>query len=100
VLGKDRQKSMKVFLETGEHPIINQTIEENTSSSLVPLPTLDINRPHVFMDFRHRGRDLGRIIIELFEDMYPVVCAAFRHRCLEVCFQSASRAVLVMKVLR
>ena len=75
---------MKTFLETGKHPLIEQTVKENVSSALVQLPTLDINRPHVFLNVVHRGRDIGRIIIEMFEDLLPVPCSAFRHRCLEV----------------
>ena len=86
LLGKDRQKSMKVFQETGKHPLIEATREENARDVLTPLPTLDINRPHIFMDFQHQGKPQGRVIVELFEDLYPTVCAAFRHRCLEVCF--------------
>jgi hypothetical protein len=81
---KDFTKSMKVFQETGKHPIIERTRQENAASALVPLPTLDINRPHVFLDLHHHGKDMGRIIIELFEDLLPDTCSTFRHRCMEV----------------
>jgi hypothetical protein len=84
VQGKDRKKSMQVFLATGKHPLIEQTRQENVDSVLTALPTLDINRPHIFMDLVQRGGITGRIIIELFEDLYPAICASFRHRCLEV----------------
>ena len=84
VTGKDLKKSMKVFQETGVHPLIEATREQNAGAALVPLPTLDINRPHIFLDLHHRGRTLGRVVIELFEDLHPVTCATFRHRCLEV----------------
>ena len=84
LLGKDRDKAMKEFLETGKHPIIEKTVQENASSALQPLPTLDINRPHIFLDLQQQGKPLRRIIVELFEDLFPVVGAAFRHRCMEV----------------
>jgi hypothetical protein len=84
LLSSDRQKAMKVFQETGKHPLIESTREENARSVLTQLPTLDINRPHIFMDFHQQGRSMGRIIVELFEDIFPVLGAAFRHRCLEV----------------
>lgn len=84
LLGKDRAKAMKQFQETGKHPLIEQTLHNNASSAIAALPTLDINRPHVFFDMVQQGKPLGRLIVELFEDIYPVVCSTFRHRCLEV----------------
>jgi hypothetical protein len=98
--GKDRRKYMNTFLETGKHPLLEQTRLDNVTSALTPLPTLDINRPHVFMDLRHGQRDLGRLVIELFEDLYPAMCAAFRHRCLEVRrFASATSSPLLAATL-
>jgi hypothetical protein len=84
VSGKDRKKSMQVFLATGRHPLIEHTRRENKESALIPLPTVDHNRPHVFMDLRQRSGVSGRLVIELFEDLYPSACAAFRNRCQEV----------------
>ena len=85
LFGKDRAKAMKQFQETGKHPLIEQTLQQNAASAVAALPTLDINRPHVFLNLTQQGKLLGRLIVELFEDIYPVVCATFRHRCLEVC---------------
>lgn len=82
--GKDRRRYMEHFLATGHHPLIEKTRDDNVASALRPLPPLDINRPHVFLDLRHGGKALGRVVIELFEDLFPAVSAAFRHRCLEV----------------
>lgn len=86
VVGKDRKKSMQVFLATGRHPLIEHTRMENKDSVLSPLPTVDHNRPHVFMDLLQRTRSgaSGRLVIEMFEDIFPAACAAFRNRCQEV----------------
>lgn len=83
ISGKERQKHLQKFMETGLHPLLEYTKELNTSAALAPLPTLDINRPHVFMDLQLGNRALGRIVIELFEDLAPVAASAFRTRCLE-----------------
>jgi hypothetical protein len=51
----------------------------------------------------HRGKDIGRIIIELFEDLFPAVCSTFRHRCLEVRpgrFRNAALPVALAHVLQ
>lgn len=84
VLGKDRKKSMEEFLKTGKHPLLEYTREENAKSVLPPLPTVDVNRPHIFMDVKQRSGVRGRIVVELFEDLYPSLCVPFRNRCLEV----------------
>lgn len=84
VLGKDRKKSMDVFLKTGKHPLIEHTREEHAKSVLTPMPTVDVNRPHIFLDLKQRSGVCGRIVVELFEDLYPSLCVPFRNRCLEV----------------
>ena len=75
---------MERFLETGVHPQIEHATQELGASVLPALPPIDINRPHVFLDVSHGGKELGRLVIELFEDVCPVACQAFRTRCLEV----------------
>lgn len=72
------------FLNAGKHPLIENTVEDNASSALKPLPNIDHNRPHVFIDVSQRAGVSGRIVVELFEDMFPALCAAFRNRCHEV----------------
>lgn len=84
VLGKDRKKSMEMFLKTGKHPLIEHTREEHAKSVLPPMPTVDVNRPHIFLDLKQRSGVCGRIVVELFEDLYPSLCVPFRNRCLEV----------------
>ena len=76
---------METFMKTGRHPHIEYTRQDNASAALKPLPTVDHNRPHVFMDVSQRAGPSGRIVVELFEDMFPALCAAFRNRCHEVC---------------
>lgn len=85
ILGGDRRKAMETFQKTGRHPLIEQTRQDIASSALKPLPTVDHNRPHVFMDVNQREGVTGRIVVELFEDMFPALCSAFRNRCHEVC---------------
>lgn len=84
LLGGDRRKAMETFMKTGKHPIIEHTRQENASDALKPLPTVDHNRPHVFIDVSQRPGVSGRIVVELLEDMFPALCAAFRNRCHEV----------------
>eukprot|EP00892_Ulva_mutabilis_P009963 jgi/Ulvmu1/7339/UM035_0128.1 len=83
VMGKDRKKSMEEFLKTGKHPLLEHTREENAKSILPAMPTVDVNRPHIFMDLKQRSGVRGRIVVELFEDLYPSLCVPFRNRCLE-----------------
>ena len=85
ILGSDRRKAMDTYRKTGKHPLIENTIQDSESSALRPLPTVDHNRPHVYLDVNQQRGVNGRIVIELFEDLFPALCAAFRNRCHEVC---------------
>lgn len=82
--GKERKKNMERFKSTGEHPYIQTTIQDVSSSALTPLPPVDLNRAHVFMDMKYGLKALPRVVVELFDDRCPSATTAFRNRCLEV----------------
>jgi cyclophilin family peptidyl-prolyl cis-trans isomerase len=48
-----------------------------------PLPDLDVNRAHVFLDIAVAGKPAGRLVVELFDDIIPVGANHFRTRCLQ-----------------
>lgn len=53
---KHMMKEMDHFKKTGKHPALEQAAQAQT---VPPLPEVDQNRPHVFMDFKSRGKPLG-----------------------------------------
>ncbi|GAX74083.1 hypothetical protein CEUSTIGMA_g1533.t1 [Chlamydomonas eustigma] len=79
---KSRAKKMAKFLETGSHDDVElaQRLREN---KLPELPEYDPNlRSFVFMDLSIANKLIGRLVIELFDDLIPVGASHFRNRCL------------------
>lgn len=93
----------------GKHPSLEAAKEEaSTSGHILPLPTRDVHRLHVFMEFTCGNRKLGmqiisefsdnlwllpftcltlafglagRIVVEVFEDQVQIAAQQFINRC-------------------
>eukprot|EP00884_Botryococcus_braunii_P012448 jgi/Botrbrau1/21203/Bobra.39_2s0006.1 len=79
---KDMVKEMDQFRKTGKHPAVKEATEAQT---VAPLPEVDQNRPHVFIEFKSRGQRswCGRLVIEVFEDHIPLAARWFLNRARE-----------------
>ncbi|GFR49701.1 hypothetical protein Agub_g11852 [Astrephomene gubernaculifera] len=75
------KRNLDKFLETGVHPEIERMRQEH-ANQLPALPDLDVHRPFVFLDIAVAGKPLGRLVVELFEDVVPVAASHFRNRCM------------------
>jgi len=53
--------------------------------SLAMAEAAHTQRPHVFFDLTAQGRNLGRIVMELYKDKVPVTAENFRKLCTGVC---------------
>jgi hypothetical protein len=53
---KEMIKEMDRFKKTGRHPALEQAADSQT---VPPLPEVDQNRPHVFLELKSRGNVLG-----------------------------------------
>ncbi|GIL54656.1 hypothetical protein Vafri_10384 [Volvox africanus] len=78
---KGIKRNLDKFLETGVHPEIERMRQER-ANQLPVLPDLDVHRPYVFLDITLAGKPLGRLVIELYDDIVPVAANHFRNRCL------------------
>ncbi|KAK9901375.1 hypothetical protein WJX75_009164 [Coccomyxa subellipsoidea] len=74
------KKNMEVFKRTGKHPALDAS---RNSDSLPPLPERDMNRPHVFIDVNQGHENLGRVVVEVFEDQAPLAARHLINRCRE-----------------
>lgn len=92
--GKEMKKEMEVFKRTGRHP----ALEGNNADSLPALPERDMNRRHVFLDIRQGTDDLGRLVIEVFEDKAPLAARHLLNRCREGT-TDALKGVIVHRLL-
>ncbi|WIA22889.1 hypothetical protein OEZ86_009830 [Tetradesmus obliquus] len=73
---KELKKNMEKFLETGVHPDLERAKQSASSGVVVALPDPDSQRPHIFLDLSVDNRSVGRLVVEMFEDVAP---AAARH---------------------
>lgn len=48
---------------------------------LPQLPPHSKSRPHIFLDFQCDRKPLGRVVVEMFDDMIPVAVNSFISRC-------------------
>ncbi|KAF6253324.1 hypothetical protein COO60DRAFT_1643255 [Scenedesmus sp. NREL 46B-D3] len=71
---KELKKNMEKFLETGVHPDLERA--KQSAGVVVALPDPDTQRPHIFLELTVDNRNVGRLVVEMFEDMAP---AAARH---------------------
>ncbi|EFJ40679.1 hypothetical protein VOLCADRAFT_108027 [Volvox carteri f. nagariensis] len=78
---KNIKRNLDKFLETGVHPEIERMRQER-ANQLPALPDLDLHRPFVFLDIAVGGKQQGRLVVELFDDIVPVAANHFRNRCL------------------
>ncbi|GIM09054.1 hypothetical protein Vretimale_12937 [Volvox reticuliferus] len=78
---KSIKRNLDKFLESGVHPEIERMRQERVNQ-LPALPDLDVHRPFVFLDITVAGKPLGRLVIELYDDIVPVAANHFRNRCL------------------
>ncbi|DBB00846.1 TPA: hypothetical protein ACH3X1_000769 [Trebouxia sp. C0004] len=77
---KDLRKEMEDFQKSGRHAELDQA----AAAERVPaLPERDMNRPHVFLDLRQNNKLLGRLVIEIFEDLIPTTARHLMNRCRE-----------------
>ncbi|DBA78433.1 TPA: hypothetical protein ACH3X2_007927 [Trebouxia sp. C0005] len=77
---KDLRKEMEDFQKTGRHAELDQA----AAAERVPaLPERDMNRPHIFLDVRQNNKLLGRLVIEIFEDLIPTTARHLMNRCRE-----------------
>lgn len=75
--GRQRQKELTTFLATGRHPL-----GESKYSYYTPLPESKKTRVHVYLDFAYAGKNVGRIVIELYDDVIPSATNLFVSRCI------------------
>ncbi|GLC77152.1 hypothetical protein PLESTF_001891900 [Pleodorina starrii] len=78
---KNIKRNLDKFLETGVHPEIERARQER-ANQLPALPDLDVHRPFVFLDITLAGKPLGRLVVEMFDDVVPVAANHFRNRCM------------------
>ncbi|KDD73484.1 hypothetical protein H632_c2129p0, partial [Helicosporidium sp. ATCC 50920] len=71
---KDQRKDMETFQATGVHPEVER-LRQAAKEAVRPLPDPSPARPHIYLDFQ-------RLIVELFDDVAPSACSAFRARLL------------------
>lgn len=77
---KDLRKEMEDFQKSGRHAELDQA----AAAERVPaLPERDMNRPHIFLDLRQNNKLLGRLVIEIFEDLLPTTARHLMNRCRE-----------------
>ncbi|KAK9830661.1 hypothetical protein WJX74_001175 [Apatococcus lobatus] len=76
---KQMAKDMEHFQKTGRHPAIPSRSEQDFG--LPPLPIPIIHRPHVFLDLKAGSRPLGRLVIEIYEELIPVAAQHFINCC-------------------
>ncbi|KAL4534051.1 hypothetical protein Ndes2437B_g03354 [Nannochloris sp. 'desiccata'] len=79
---KDRKRDMDAFLETGMHPEVKRMREsEAFGRPMPPLPTPLRSRPHIFFQFSISRKDVGRVVVELFDDILPAPTRHVQARC-------------------
>lgn len=77
---KDLRKEMEDFQKSGRHA----ELEQAAAAERVPaLPERDMNRPHVFLDLRQDNKLIGRLVVEIFEDLIPTTARHLMNRCRE-----------------
>jgi hypothetical protein len=77
---KARRQELEHFLKTGVHPS-SQAAAAAAAEGPLPLPAPVDTRPHVFLDFAHGSRPLGRAVVEVFDDTVPLAAAQLLRRC-------------------
>eukprot|EP00887_Chlorella_sp_A99_P000074 scaffold16.g74.t1 len=80
---KDRERDLERFKETGYHAEAERIRAASGAATILPLPEPSTARQYAFLDLELGGKPLGRLVIELFDDVVPVAVAAFRNRCSE-----------------
>lgn len=78
---KQRKKNMEKFQETGQHPELER-MQHSIDKQIPALPLLDVHRQYIFMDISLVNKPLGRLIIELFDDIVPAAANHLRNRCM------------------
>ncbi|KAL3147461.1 hypothetical protein ABBQ38_014519 [Trebouxia sp. C0009 RCD-2024] len=77
---KDLRKEMEDFQKTGRHA---ELVQASAADRVAALPERDMNRPHVFLDLKQGSKLLGRLVVEVFEDLLPTTSRHFMNRCRE-----------------
>lgn len=75
---KDLKKDMETFKETGIHPALQQ--RQPSQAKAPPLPEQVQTRPYVYFQLSIDRKDVGRLVIECFEDVAPLAVATFLGR--------------------
>ncbi|KAK9830131.1 hypothetical protein WJX72_009927 [[Myrmecia] bisecta] len=80
ITSKQMKKEMEEYLATGVHAALAEA-STSRSQQVAALPDKDVRRPFVFFDIKVGRKILGRLVIEIFEDMLPVTARHFANRC-------------------
>jgi hypothetical protein len=67
-------------MHAGVHPEVQKAQERARKDSVPSLPIHDPNRDHVLLEIAVGGRVLGRLVIELFNDLLPAGSNHLRNR--------------------
>ena len=70
---KDRRKELEQFQATGVLP----STSGRNEASLPQVPESKHSRTHIFFDYSIGGKDVGRVVVELFIDLLPSPASLF-----------------------
>lgn len=73
---KDRTRELDQFLKTGRHPSFG-----THEGTLPQLPESRSTRPHIFFDYSMNGGKIGRVVVELYQDIVPAAVGHVLTQC-------------------
>jgi len=91
---KDRTKELEQFLKTGRHPVSGAH-----EGSLPQLPESRSTRTHVFFDYSVNGEKVGRVVVELYQDIVPAAAGHVLTQCVNGGSYQHTRVHKVLKGL-